>query len=562
MQDNIQYLKNKNPQLRISEISLPENHSLNTMWLNYGLDGILSLLEERVIITNPDLFRTEISELNLIHEGKMSFKTSLGTYYILGQLPSDLGIMKVSIHFEETTSKRKHRNKIDLYDRAHVLNFSKAISEGEHLEQNDIEADLLKLTDLLEIHRDDQLELNQSTKRKSVNLLPPEKEREAIIFLSQPDLINRIDGLIQTSGIVGEESNRKMVFVIASTYKMLQPLHGLIQGTSGSGKTHLINAIASLMPSEDILNMTRVTSKSFYHYQKDELVNKLVLIQDIDGLDEEAQYAFREMQSAGQVSSSTTYKDKFGNLLSTVKTVQASFASLVATTHAEIYYDNMSRSIVLGIDESEEQTHLIIVQQNKKIAGLIDGVAEVKARELLQNCIRTLKTYEVVNRYADKLLLPVEAKMLRRLNNHYQSFVCQITLLNQFQREQDEQGRLIATIEDLEQACEILFDAIMWKIDELDSSTRQFFEQLKNYVKKQSQGIQYKFSAREVRQEFNLSKSQMFRYMDEMKQLEYIHVAEGSANKGFKYKIAYWDDMDKTRQRIKNELMNQIRGLK
>ena len=101
----------------------------------------------------------------------------------------------------------------------------------------------------------------------------------------------------------------------------------------------------------------------------------------------------------------------------------------------------------------------------------------------------------------------------------------------------------------------------MWKIDELHSSLRQFFEQLKSYVKKQSQGEGYRFSSREIRQAFNLSKSQMQRYMEELKQLEYISIAEGTINKGFKYKITYVDDMAKIRARVKQELMEQLKRL-
>ena len=521
MKNNIETLQLLIPNVELRTVDLPQDHSLNDMWLSYGVEGINKLLAEQKIIES--LYPSKVKKVGLkqINEGKLAYETNSGTYYVLGDLSTDLSTLKASLHFEEQHSKRKHRNKIDLYDRGHVLNFAKTISEAEHIDINEIESDLLKLTDLLEAHREKEYEaLNPNKSKKNTNVLPPEKEREAQTFLSQPDLFENIDKLIETSGIVGETSNRKLVFIIASTYKMLNPLHALVQGTSGSGKTHLINAIASLMPPEDILNMTRVTSKSFYHYSKDELINKLVLIQDMDGLDEEAKYAFREMQSAGQVSSSTTYKDKFGNLQSTVKTVNASFASLSATTHAEIYYDNMSRSIVLGIDESPEQTQRIIQQQNKKLAGLTDEVATRKAKELLQNCMRILKPYEVVNRYADKIQLPVEAKMLRRLNNHYQSFVSQITILHQYQRQKDEQGRLIATVEDLKLACEILFDAIMWKIDELDSSLRQVFEQLKDYVRKQ--GNAQPFTAREIRQKLNLSKSQCFRYIEELKKLEYI----------------------------------------
>jgi predicted transcriptional regulator len=285
------------------------------------------------------------------------------------------------------------------------------------------------------------------------------------------------------------------------------------------------------------------------------------LIQDIDGLDEEAMYAFREMQSAGFVSSSTIKKDSVGNLQSVIHLVKSRFASLVATTNAEIYFDNLSRSIVLGIDESEEQTLKIIDAQNKKTAGLFDIAKALKGKELLQNCMRVLKSYEVVNKYANQIKLPMKAKMQRRLNSHYQDMIKQITLLNQFQRIQDEQGRLITELNDLVLATEIMFDSIMWKVDELDSSLRQFFDMLKAYLFKLG-NHQTSFNTREVRQAFNLSPSQMHRYMQELIKLQYIHVSGGSSNRGYRYTVSYWDDMEKIRQEVKADLMKQIEAIK
>lgn len=555
-------LKSLLPTASLFEIELPANHSLNDMWVNYQLHGITALLNESIPTAEVTDSQDEAHVLEQPNDGKLVYTTQQGKYMVLGNLSTDLATLKGSFCFEERNSGRKQRTKIDLYDRNQLLNYAKMISEAEQLDFTAIEADLLKLTDLLEAHREQQLQEQQGYKEKGVNRLSPEKEKEAIAFLTQPNLIQHIDGLIESSGIIGEDNNRKLLFVIASTYKMPHTLHGLIQGTSGSGKSHLLNGIAKLMPSEDLINITRVSSKSFYYYKKDELIGKLLLIQDIDGLDENAMFAFREMQTAGFVASMVTHKDKFGNLQTISKVVNAKFASLIATTHAEIYYDNLNRCIMLGVDESEEQTLEIMQHQNKERAGLMDEVKKRHAVEQLQNAIRCLKPYVVVNRYADQLQLPVEAKSLRRLNNHYQEFVTQITLLNQYQRDKDEQGRLITTVEDLKTACEIMFDAIMWKIDELDSTLRQFFERLKAYIRKQNPSGQHRFSTKEIRQAFNLSRSQIDRYIQDLKHLEYIQIAEGSANKGYKYKIVCWDDMEKTRQRVKNDLMNQINQIK
>ena len=388
------------PELLISTIQIPDGHSMNDMWLNYGSQGISELLE------NPT--NESESKLEIINDFKIAYKGKIATYYVIGTLPMDFGNLRIALHIIERENQKKHRLKIDLADFVNLQNQCRELNEKQGLDANLLEVDLLKLADLLDDYREQKLdeEFNPITDLYSEKELTPKAEEKAIEFLSNPKLIQNIDKLLGQSGIVGEEDNRKTLFVIASSYKMPNLLHGLVNGASGEGKSHLINAISECMPQEDVLNMTRITSKSLYHYREKELVNKLILIQDFDGLEEEAQLAFREMQSAKFLSSSTVVKDVFGNIRGKIKRVNAHFASLTATTQAEVYFDNMSRSIVLGVDESHEQTLRIIKAQNMKIAGISDKSNEEQARQLLRNVMRVLKTYEVVNPYADRISLP------------------------------------------------------------------------------------------------------------------------------------------------------------
>ena len=79
----------------------------------------------------------------------------------------------------------------------------------------------------------------------------------------------------------------------------------------------------------------------------------------------------------------------------------------------------------------------------------------------------------------------------------YQAVIKQVTFINQYQREQTQDGKLITTIEDIENATEILFESIVLKVDELDGSLRQFFEKIKKYLKDKNQ----EFTQREIRQD-------------------------------------------------------------
>ena len=183
---------------------------------------------------------------------------------------------------------------------------------------------------------------------------------------------------------------------------------------------------------------------------------------------------------------------------------------------------------------------------------------EKKTIEFIQNLVRLLEPYEVINPYAREIKLPESAHKIRRLNELYLSFVKQVTLIHQYQRNKDKQGRLITTVEDLRIANEIMFESIVLKVDELDGSLRQFFEQLKSYVKKSGKD---EFILREIRQNLKVSKSQLHRFTIDLMELEYLQIIGGHANRGYEYKISYWDDITAIRTKIKKNLDDQIKQL-
>lgn len=386
---------------------------------------------------------------------------------------------------------------------------------------------------------------------------PKAEPKTAIDFLEQKDLLKSLNQLIEKAGIIGEENSRLLLFLITISYLNKSPLHGIVQGSSGSGKTHIISRIADLMPQEDVLRFTRITESSLYNWGEFDLFQKIIIIEDLDGLKEDALYALREFISNQVLRSSVTIKDKKGNNKSSHKIVKGQFSSLSATTKGETYEDNMSRSFLLAVDESKEQTQRIIEYQNRRNAGEIDRNEQEKAIGFVQKLVRNLKYYEVINPFATKLQLPEKVHKIRRLNEMYQAVIKQVTFINQYQREV-KNNYLITEIEDIEQATEVLFESIVLKVDELDGSLRQFFEKLKKFIKSPEKH----FIQREIRQEFNLSKTQLQRYINTLLELEYIKQAGGFNNTGIRYKVSYWDNYQKLRAEIKDYLLKQIKELK
>lgn len=568
------------PGLAISTVNTPENEDINSLLQGHSSELYTHLVDTRSflfqlnpetslsdekensppgkpvpVITTPE---TNAPELESYNPYKLKFFTSTANYYIQGGIRKEPDSMKVTLVIEQPETQVKSRNKVDLYEDKQVEKLTREAGEKLSLRPDLLEKDLSTLTDLLEKYRDKLLDYKDEEQQKPEILINPDLKRKCMEFLQKPFLVKRINELIGKSGVAGEESSRIFLFVVACSYRMKDTLHALIQGSSGSGKTRLLKAISSLVPSEDMVSFTRVTDNSFYNYPEHYFVNKLVCFEDIDGLKEEAQLAVRELQSNEILTSSTSGKTESGQIRSEIRIVRGPIASLACTTHGELYEDNVSRCFVIAIDESREQTLKIIKYQNNKAAGLIDDKKEKQVCYFIQNCIRLLKPHEVINPYANKIRLPEEAHKIRRLNELFQSLVKQITLINQYQRKKDHSGRLITDKEDLLSACEIMFESIVLKVDELDGSMRQFYEKLKSFV--DAKGRDYEFNRFEIRQATGISKTQQHQYMTRLVELEYIR-QYGFANRGFKYKISCWDNMEALRERVRNSLEEQLQSL-
>jgi DNA primase len=569
------------PGVKIYQIETPENEDVNSLYVGHqekAEELFKHLLKGRKLLSSNEI-KKEVQKpepkpetklqpkptnqkstnaFDASNPNKITYFTDTAHYYVKGGLRQELDRLQVSLMIEASQQRNygRYRNRLDLYENKQVERMAREAAEKFSLRADLVELDLYRLTDLLEDHRDQQTG-NPSGQPKVI--LNNTVTGQCKDFLSKPNLIKRFNELIGKAGVVGEENNRVFLFCIAASCGMPDTLHALIQGSSGSGKTHLLVKVSSFIPDEDVKRFTRVTESSFYNYGMYDLKNKLICLEDLDGMKEEAQLAFRELQSREMLSSSTTGQDEKGNNRAYEKIVYGPIASMACTTKGEIYEDNMNRCFLIAVDETREQTGRIIQYQNRKASGKIDGQEERRITEFIQNCLRMLKPHEVINPYADKVQLPEEAHKIRRLNDLYQSFVKQMTLMNQYRRKKDQKGRLITEKEDLQVAAEIMFDSIVLKIDELDGSLRLFYEQLKTYIKGKGNAYEsYSFGQREIRQVLNISKTQLHRYINDLLSLEYIQQTGGYANRGYQYKVTWWDDIKAIRAKVKRHLQGQL----
>jgi uridine kinase len=370
--------------------------------------------------TNPE---------SLIYEHELLKLTVLGGIKLEG-----LDRMRATLKIElKKSSVPPVRHNLDLYNDNQTEKLIRRTAEKLEIGTSVIAASLAELTSQLEEYRMQQIKQAMPADNKG-KVLSSEERKEAENFLKAPRLLERTNELIGKSGMIGEASNRLLMYLIFTSRKQNQPLHIVSLGASGTGKTHLQEKVGELIPEEDRIEITTLSENAFYYFGQRELKNKLILIEDLDGADH-ALYPLRELQSKKRISKTVAHKNTKGETRTLHLVVEGPVSVAGCTTREQIYEDNANRSFLIYLDESEEQDQRVMEYQRAASAGKIDKQQEEKAASLLRNCQRLLEPIKVVNPYAELLKIPKEVFKPRRTNNHYLQFIEVVTFYHQFQRE-------------------------------------------------------------------------------------------------------------------------------
>ena len=541
------------PKVSLRIVELPKDTDVNELWANHLSEEMFTeLLEVEK--------ETPRHQLNTKQPNNLIYQTANASYFVKGfSVLKQLDSLKITLVTSNEQGK-KYRGKVELYEDKDLQKYCRAASEKLGINADLLDLDISLLTDELEQYRATFEEAEGERSPVRSFQITAENRRKAQAFLSKERLFERLNKLIGSTGIVGEYNTRILLLIVASSYKCKDPLHALIQGSTGTGKTLLLRKIMEMIPESDRHIWTRISDKSLYHAGS-KFKHSSIAVEDWDGLSEEVQYVVREMQSGKRLSSTITQKQANGKMENVEILAEGPISTLMCTTRGAVYEDNMSRCLLVAIDESEAQTERILDYQYQKDRGEIDTKSEEDAINELQNLVYLLQPKKVVNPFAGKIELPRRVHKIRRLNHLFQCFVKQITWWHQMQREQDKNGHIISTKEDMQLAINLLFETIILKVDELDGSLRQFFEELKAYVQTQEDKEKYRFGRREIRQVLGVRKSQLHNYIRTLLELEYIKQVGGYSNKGFMYQITYWDDNKALRQEIQESMHKQLNQL-
>ena len=483
---------------------------------------------------------------------------------VLGGIKLDaLDRMRATLKVElNESSLPTMRHNLDLYNDIQVEKFIRKVAERLEIGTSVVSASLSELTEQLETYRIEKLKEKEPELPQRPTLSAKER-KEAEGFLEAPNLLQRTNELIGKSGMIGEENNRILMYLIFTSRMRSHPLHIVSLGASGTGKTHLQEKVGELIPEEDKIEITTLSENAFYYFGQRELTNKLILIEDLDGA-ESSLYPLRELQSKKRISKTIAHKSKTGETKRLHLVVEGPVSVGGCTTREQIYEDNANRSFLIYLDESAEQDKRIMVYQRAVSAGQVNEHEEEQATILLKNVQRTLEPIRVVNPFADRLILPKEVFKPRRTNTHYLQFIEVVTFYNQLQREQkvnEKTGEIYieTTLEDIEEANKLLKPILLRKSDTITGASRNHFEKLKLYLVGDDKK---EFTNVEISKLFRVSIATIKRYHLNLLINGYLKLVKKKGKKSHFYAVVSYEEFQELQNSINTTLDKVLETIK
>jgi hypothetical protein len=315
----------------------------------------------------------------------------------------------------------------------------------------------------------------QSDAKRELTEDEAQQERERLYvyakpLLDHPNILDAVADVVDKLGAAGVRAESKVIYLAGVSALLQQPLSIDVNGPSSVGKSYLVRKVLTLFPAGAKYEFTSVSAKAFF-YTKDENVVKHKIVnageatafyaggQDGDDTSRQAAAFIRQLQSEGGITHLVPRKGDDGRF-ETEPITREGPISLIVTSTQDLHAENATRNLLIHLNETSEQTRLII---DKRMAMRIEGAFTLDLDPWhALNAYLSYGPIACVVPYARELGRMIGEKHLR-IRRDIDAIITAIeahALLNQARREQDEQGRWIATLDDYA-AIQPIFDVIL-----------------------------------------------------------------------------------------------------
>lgn len=464
--------------------------------------------------------------------------------YLVRGLDRNMSSLSLKVNVTASRLDAVHVDTVDLLKASSRTAFIRAASTELYCSEETIKKDLGILLLQLDDLRNRQIEAAKGLTKPMIKMTEAD-EHDALELLRDPNLASRIIEELNHCGMVGEPINKLVAYLAVTSRKLARPLAVLVRSNSSAGKTTLMDSVLGLIPPDEQLRLSNLTSHSLYYLDTHALSHKVLAVSEDQGI-EQAAYALKLLQSEGRLTHATVAKGPTGDFQVRSHHVEGPVQLFLTSTQTQLDEELVNRCVILTVDESPEQTRAIhAAQRRMQTRSGKDALTErMRIQTVHQNAQRLIRPVEVDNPFAESLQFASERTRFRRDHEKYLTLIAAIALLHQHQRPilTDDQGRerIEVTQADIELADRLMARLLKQSIDELTPQTQRCLELLRAYVASLSntaRASDVRFTRRALRESIQWSDYQVATHLQRLVNLEYVRAHRGKQGATYVYEL-------------------------
>jgi hypothetical protein len=280
-----------------------------------------------------------------------------------------------------------------------------------------------------------------------------------------PDLLDQVVKQVQLMGVVNEDELIGLIYISATSRVLNQPINPLLKGSSCGGKSFTTTRTLELIGSDFVHYLTSSSALSLV-YDDRPLSHSVLVVFEANQLqaDENSMFSMllRTLISEGRIVHQTTVEDQSSSTGRRVVRIEREGPiSLVITTTGELHAENETRMLSYNVTETQQQTRGVIDNLATRATGKFPETPDLTMFHDLQRWI-VLGPNDAIIPFAKQIAerIPPSMVRFRRDVGSLFTFIKACAILHQAQRQIDDQGRVVATLDDYRLAYAI-FSKIM-----------------------------------------------------------------------------------------------------
>lgn len=255
---------------------------------------------------------------------------------------------------------------------------------------------------------------------------------------------------------MGEAKSARLIYLALTSRFFTRPISIVLKGPSSAGKSFTTERVLDFFPDDAFYSLTAMSDRALA-YSDEPLEHRFLVIYEAAGLESDfASYLLRSLLSEGCLKYETVEKTSEGMKPRLIER-KGPTGCLLTTTAARLHPENETRMLSVNISDTRQQTRFILDRLAEETTTQVD----LEPWKALQTWLKAANHRTTIP-YAKDLaaMVPEIAVRLRRDFNHVLTLIRAHALLHQCTREKDDEGRIVATVEDYAAVYSLIADIV------------------------------------------------------------------------------------------------------